>query len=78
MGYGTNCVPNPLCIDYEHGDGGINKDSLLTLCGTGVRMIGAITGDIDGAVYEAAAMKTTDFPLFSPGWRFPSARDILI
>jgi len=41
-------------------------------------MIGAITGDIDGAVYEAAAMKTTDFPLFSPGWRFPSARDILI
>jgi hypothetical protein len=41
-------------------------------------MIGAITGDIDGAVYEAAAMKTTDFPLFSPGCRFPSARDILI
>lgn len=33
-------------------------------------MIGAIAGDIIGSVYEAAPIKTTDFPLFGPGSRF--------
>lgn len=33
-------------------------------------MIGAIIGDIVGSVYERARIKTTDFPLFSPGSRF--------
>ena len=33
-------------------------------------MIGAIAGDIIGSVYEAAPVKTTDFPLFGPGSRF--------
>jgi ADP-ribosylglycohydrolase len=33
-------------------------------------MLGAIAGDIVGSVYEAAPIKTTDFPLFGPGSRF--------
>jgi len=33
-------------------------------------MIGALAGDIVGSVYEAAPIKTTDFPLFAPGARF--------
>jgi ADP-ribosylglycohydrolase len=33
-------------------------------------MIGAIAGDIIGSVYEAGLMKSTDFPLFSPGSKF--------
>ncbi|MCA1961442.1 MAG: ADP-ribosylglycohydrolase family protein [Desulfomonile sp.] len=33
-------------------------------------MFGAIAGDIIGSVYEARPIKTTDFPLFSPGCRF--------
>ncbi len=33
-------------------------------------MIGAIAGDIIGSVYEAAPIKSTDFPLFGPGCRF--------
>ncbi len=33
-------------------------------------MIGAIAGDIIGSVYEAAPIKTTDFPLFAPDCRF--------
>jgi ADP-ribosylglycohydrolase len=33
-------------------------------------LLGAITGDIVGSVYEQAGMKRTDFPLFSPGCRF--------
>ena len=33
-------------------------------------MLGAITGDIVGSVYEWNSIKTTDFPLFSPGCRF--------
>jgi ADP-ribosylglycohydrolase len=33
-------------------------------------MIGAIAGDIIGSIYEFNNIKTTDFPLFSPGCRF--------
>jgi len=33
-------------------------------------MLGAIAGDIIGSVYEFDNIKTTDFPLFSPGCRF--------
>ena len=33
-------------------------------------MLGAIAGDIIGSVYEGSPIKTTDFPLFSPGCRF--------
>ena len=33
-------------------------------------MIGAIAGDIIGSIYEWHNIKTTDFPLFSPGSRF--------
>lgn len=33
-------------------------------------MIGAIAGDIIGSVYEAAPIRTPDFPLFGPGSRF--------
>jgi len=33
-------------------------------------MIGAIAGDIIGSAYEANAVKTADFDLFSPGSRF--------
>jgi len=33
-------------------------------------MIGAIAGDIIGSIYEFHNIKTTDFPLFSPGCRF--------
>ena len=33
-------------------------------------MIGAIAGDIIGSVYEAAPIKRTDFPLFSPASQF--------
>ena len=33
-------------------------------------MIGAITGDIIGSVYEAHNYKRTDFPLFDPRCRF--------
>lgn len=33
-------------------------------------MIGAIAGDIVGSVYEAAPVKTRDFPLFGPRCRF--------
>ena len=33
-------------------------------------MLGAITGDIVGSVYEHANIKTKDFPLFSEGCRF--------
>lgn len=33
-------------------------------------MLGAIAGDIIGSVYEAAPVKTTEFPLFSPASRF--------
>jgi ADP-ribosylglycohydrolase len=33
-------------------------------------MIGAIAGDIIGSIYEFNNIKTTDFPLFSPGCHF--------
>ena len=33
-------------------------------------MYGAIAGDIIGSIYEAAPIKTTDFPLFGKGVRF--------
>src|SRR5437588_3924061 len=33
-------------------------------------MLGAIAGDIIGSVYEGDPIKTTFFPLFSPGCRF--------
>ncbi len=33
-------------------------------------MIGAIAGDVVGSVYEAAPIKTTEFPLFGPACRF--------
>jgi ADP-ribosylglycohydrolase len=33
-------------------------------------MIGAIAGDMIGSIYEFNNIKTTDFPLFSPGCRF--------
>jgi ADP-ribosylglycohydrolase len=33
-------------------------------------MIGAIAGDMVGSVYEFNNIKTTEFPLFSPGCRF--------
>lgn len=33
-------------------------------------MLGAIAGDIIGSVYERRPIKTTQFPLFSPGCRF--------
>jgi ADP-ribosylglycohydrolase len=33
-------------------------------------MLGAIAGDVIGSVYEWQSVKTTDFPLFSPGSRF--------
>ena len=33
-------------------------------------MLGAIAGDIIGSIYEAAPIKTKDFPLFGPGVRF--------
>ncbi len=33
-------------------------------------MIGAIAGDIIGSIYEFNNIKTTEFPLFSPGSRF--------
>jgi ADP-ribosylglycohydrolase len=33
-------------------------------------MLGAITGDIVGSIYEHANIKTKDFPLFGPGCRF--------
>lgn len=33
-------------------------------------MLGAIAGDIIGSVYEAAPIKTTDFPLFHPSCTF--------
>ena len=33
-------------------------------------MLGAIAGDIIGSVYEAAPIKTPDFPLFGPGATF--------
>jgi ADP-ribosylglycohydrolase len=33
-------------------------------------MLGAIAGDMVGSVYEAAPIKTTEFPLFSPACRF--------
>jgi ADP-ribosylglycohydrolase len=33
-------------------------------------MLGAIAGDIIGAVYEARPIKTTKFPLFHPRCRF--------
>jgi ADP-ribosylglycohydrolase len=33
-------------------------------------MIGALAGDIVGSVYEAAPIKTKDFPLFGPACRF--------
>ena len=33
-------------------------------------MFGAIAGDIIGSVYEAAPIKTTTFPLFSPASTF--------
>ncbi len=33
-------------------------------------MLGAIAGDIIGSVYESGWMKSTDFPLFTPGSKF--------
>jgi ADP-ribosylglycohydrolase len=36
----------------------------------GLRMLGAIGGDIVGSVYEGRPIKTTDFTLFSPHARF--------
>lgn len=33
-------------------------------------MIGALTGDIIGSIYESHGIKTTDFPLFGNGCRF--------
>lgn len=33
-------------------------------------MIGAIAGDMVGSIYEFYSIKTTEFPLFSPGCRF--------
>jgi len=33
-------------------------------------MLGAIAGDIIGSIYELHPIKTTEFPLFSPGCRF--------
>lgn len=33
-------------------------------------MIGAITGDIVGSIYEGADFKSKDFPFFGPGCRF--------
>ena len=33
-------------------------------------MLGAIAGDVIGSVYEARPIKSTDFPLFSPGSTF--------
>jgi ADP-ribosylglycohydrolase len=33
-------------------------------------MLGAIAGDIIGSIYEAAPIKTKDFPLFGPGVTF--------
>lgn len=33
-------------------------------------MLGAVAGDIIGSVYEFSNIKTTDFPLFSPGSTF--------
>jgi ADP-ribosylglycohydrolase len=33
-------------------------------------MLGAIAGDVIGSVYEGQPVKTTDFPLFSPGSNF--------
>jgi ADP-ribosylglycohydrolase len=33
-------------------------------------MLGAIAGDIIGSIYEAAPIKTKDFPLFGPGKTF--------
>ena len=33
-------------------------------------MLGAIAGDIIGSIYEAAPIKTKEFPLFGPGVRF--------
>ncbi|NJK81967.1 MAG: ADP-ribosylglycohydrolase family protein [Chloroflexaceae bacterium] len=33
-------------------------------------MLGAIAGDIIGSIYERSAMKTTEFPLFSPQCHF--------
>jgi ADP-ribosylglycohydrolase len=36
----------------------------------GAAVIGAIAGDIIGSIYENHNIKTTDFPLFSPGCRF--------
>jgi len=36
-------------------------------------MLGAIAGDIIGFVYKHPPIKTTNFPLFSPGGRFTDA-----
>jgi len=36
----------------------------------GERMIGAITGDIVGSIYEGRNIKTKEFPLFGEGCRF--------
>lgn len=33
-------------------------------------MLGAIVGDVSGSVYESDPIKSTDFPLFTPGSRF--------
>jgi ADP-ribosylglycohydrolase len=33
-------------------------------------MLGAIAGDVIGSIYEAAPLKTKDFPLFGRGVRF--------
>ena len=33
-------------------------------------MIGAITGDIVGSIYEGRNIKTKEFPLFGEGCRF--------
>lgn len=33
-------------------------------------MIGAIAGDIIGSIYEGGDVRSTDFPLFSPGCTF--------
>jgi ADP-ribosylglycohydrolase len=33
-------------------------------------MLCAIAGDVIGSAYEASAVKTTDFALFTPGSRF--------
>src|SRR5437667_9272921 len=36
----------------------------------GVRMLGAIAGDVIGSVHESARTKTKDFPLLTPQSRF--------